>query len=180
MSMSRGTGKCPLCGLLYCPDEPDDRRYHRSFHARVMKPRRPKPDARLDAGDVRVDGTSPRWLNCLVYDRAHALKREEGFDFTQWGHDRPPRMAAYERDLHAILLVEQRIPVGVVGFTFTNWENRAPGWHMFMAWLAPDWRRKGLMSRRWAAWRQSYGDFTLEQPNRAMLALAEKMKQQAE
>jgi hypothetical protein len=46
---------------------------------------------------------------------------------------------------------------------------------MFMAWLAPEWRRLGIMSSRWGAWREIYGDFTLERPNEAMRAFVLKM-----
>jgi hypothetical protein len=174
--------ECSVCGLLYCSDEPDDRRQHARFHASYMKPRRPKPDARLAAyaGDVRVDAKSPRWLNRLIYARALALKRDERLDFPQWDEDGPPEARACERDLHAILLVEQTVPVGAAGFVFVNWENRPPGWHMFLAWVADDWRRRGVMSRRWPIWRRTYGDFTVEQPSEAMQAFLRKMEEHAE
>jgi hypothetical protein len=171
---------CSICRYQYVDGYgfSDERRRHARFHAAYLKPRRPVPDLRLAAykGDVRVDGTSPGWLNRVVYRCARALQRDECYDFPQWDEDRPPKMRAYERDLHALLLIENdTIPVGVVGFVWTNWSNVPAGWHMFMASIADEWRRKGVMSRRWPAWRQTYGDFTHEQLNEAMGALIRKM-----
>lgn len=37
---------------------------------------------------------------------------------------------------------------GVVGFEFIQWGDKAPGWHIIMAWIAEPWRRKGVLSRR--------------------------------
>jgi hypothetical protein len=80
------------------------------------------------------------------------------------------------RDLHALLLVEDgNIPVGAVGFVWTIWSGSPAGWHMFFAWVAEPWRCQGVMSRRWPLWRESYGEFTVEQPNKAMQALVRKM-----
>jgi hypothetical protein len=59
-------------------------------------------------------------------------------------------MAPYERDLHALVLVENgTIPVGAVSFSWINWSNCEPGWRMNFAWVADEWRRRGVMSRRW-------------------------------
>jgi hypothetical protein len=35
---------------------------------------------------------------------------------------------------------------------------------MNFAWVADQWRRRGVMTRRWPQWRKTYGDFTLERP----------------
>jgi hypothetical protein len=95
-----------------------------------MRPRRPRPEPRLAsyAGDVRVDETSPRWLQRIVYRCALALEREIRTDFPQWGEDGPPRASRgdRERDLRALLLVEDRtIPVGAVAFAWTKWSDSA-------------------------------------------------------
>ena len=173
------TAFCPVCGYGYLDGLPGERRKHAGYHTAYMNPRRPKPDPHLAVytGDVRVDGESPRWLHRLVYKRAYALQQDEGYDFPQWRKDPPPRMRGHERDQHALLLVEDgNIPVGVVGFVWASWSNAPAGWHMFMAWVADEWQRKGVMSRRWPAWRQTYGDFTLEHPNEAMWSFLRTMQ----
>jgi hypothetical protein len=130
---------------------------------------------------VRVDVASPQWLQRIVYHCALALKRDEHCDFPQWRKDRPPKGAAYERDLHALVLVEDRvIPVGAVGFSWINWSDCEPGWHMNFAWVADSWRRQGVLTRRWPQWRKTYGGFTLERPlSRAMRAFVAKVESKA-
>jgi hypothetical protein len=115
----------------------------------------------------------------MVYERARRLKREEHYDFTQWQPDgchwewsqdkpEPP---------HAIVLIENRdIAVGAVCFSNgRHWSNVAPGWLLAFAWVAPEWRRQGVLSRRWPQWRQQYGDFLLDPPlSEAMEAFCAK------
>ena len=66
---------------------------HATFHARYMRPRRPKPEPCLVpyASDVRVDETSPRWLHRIVYRCAAGLQRDEHYDLPQWRRKGPPR-----------------------------------------------------------------------------------------
>jgi hypothetical protein len=75
------------------------------------------------------------------------------------------------------LLVEDvAIPVGAVAFSWIDWLNRNPGWQLQFAWIADQWRRTGVMSRRWPGWREAYGAFTLGQPlSDAMTAFVAKM-----
>ena len=161
----RRPGYCPVCRFNYVPSIESNRRQHRSRHNQWMKPRRPKPDPRFAADtDVMVDKASPKWLHKLVYERAQALKRDQRYDFVQWGEDHAPRASTPGGRLHAILLIENSTAVGVAGFEFVNWSNKAPGWHMVMVWIAEPWRRKGVLSRRWARWRETYGEFTVEKP----------------
>jgi hypothetical protein len=77
---------CRVCRLEY---EPIDRQHHRRRHTEWMRPRRPKPSPRFaDNVDVIVDETSPTRLHKLVYERARALMRDEGFSSNpQWNID---------------------------------------------------------------------------------------------
>jgi hypothetical protein len=69
------------------------------------------------------------------------------------------------RDLHALVLVENgSIAVGVAAFLRTDWPYCEPGWLMMFAWISDEWRRRGVMTRRWLGWRKIYGDFTLSSP----------------
>jgi hypothetical protein len=141
---------CPVCNYGYVRGLPGEARLHAAFHARYMRPRKPKPEPRLAAygGDVRVDYRSPVWLHRRVYQCALGLKRDEHYDFPQWGERDAPENSRHERNHHAWLLVEDLTPVGAVGFLDANWADI--GWHptMFFAWVADAWRRKGVMSRR--------------------------------
>jgi zinc-finger of acetyl-transferase ESCO len=165
-------GHCPVCEFHYVPEIPENRKLHRQFHAEVVRPLICKPDPRLEAlgstaGDIRVDIKSPKWLHGLIYDRARALSREEDYG-TQWQEDGVPWEwdALRPNPPHAFLLIEQgNIPVGVAAFENGQfWTNIAPGWHLLFVWVAPQWRRQGVLSRRWASWRTVYQDFTVETP----------------
>jgi hypothetical protein len=138
-----------------------------AFHAPYRCQHRPRREPRLAAfgGDVRVDATSPGWLQRIVYWCAVELQLDEGFDFPQWSEDGPPWMWANERDMHALVLVESgSIAVGAVAFLQTDWPYCEPGWLMMFAWISGEWRRRGVMTRRWLSWRKTYGNFTLSSP----------------
>jgi transposase len=152
--MKRAVSPCPTCHYEFVPRFPGEARLHAAFHARDMWQRKPKPEPRLAAfgGDVRVDATSPGWLQL-----------------------------ANERDLHALVLVENgSTAVGAVAFAWIAWPDCDPGWHMNFAWIGDAWRRKGVMSQRWPRWRETYGAFTLEQPlSKAMRAFVAKAEAEA-
>jgi hypothetical protein len=109
---------------------------------------------------------SPKWLQRIVCQCAVGLQRDVGFDLPQWAADGPPDgVWASTRDMHALVLVENgSIAVGVVTFLRTDWPWCEAGWLMDFAWVADEWRRKGVMTRRWLSWRKTYGDFTLSAP----------------
>jgi hypothetical protein len=113
--------------------------------------------------------------------RAVGLQRDEHYDFPQRRETGPPRMEAHESDLHALVLVENgSIAVGAVAFVWTKWLGRVPGWYMPFAWVADEWRRRGVMSRRWPEWRKTYGAFELQRPlSSAMVAFVEVQKMAA-
>jgi hypothetical protein len=128
----------------------------------------PRPEPRLAAfgGDVRVDAKSPKWLQRIVYQCAVGLQRDEGCDVLQWSQDGPPDgMWANTRDMHAWVLVENgSIAVGAVVFLRSDWPYCEPGWLMMFAWISDEWRRRGVMTRRWLSWRKICGNFTLSLP----------------
>ena len=183
LALHLGTVRCSVCGYTYVRGLTGEARLHAAYHARWKRLRYPKPDLRFAScsDDVRVDENSPKWLHRAVYRGARALARERRYDFTQWGEDRAPRTRSDERDIHALLLVENgAIPVGVAGFSRIIWSDRDPGWHMLFAWIADEWRRRGVMSSRWPQWRETYGDFTLERPlSKAMRAFIAKVEAEA-
>jgi hypothetical protein len=159
---SEGTVFCPICYWTYLPKI--DGQAHRRYHRTMMRIIHPVPDPRLaqfPAGDLRVDGTSPKWLHRLVFERARALRRLEGYDFTQWGEDHAPN----ENHIHAWLLIEPLyVPIGVIGFDWMDWEDIQHGWHLCFAWIADSYRRKGMLTKRWPSLIEKYGWFTIEQP----------------
>ena len=171
---------CPTCDYRYLPGRESEERLHAEWHADYeFWLRCSQPDSRLEAygGDVRVDETSPEWLHAIVYGHSFGMT----FCSAQWNTDRPSWMDDDQRDLHAIILVEEKFtPVGAVAFSQIIRDGRAPVWRMMFASVHEDWRRKGVMSRRWPGWRETYGDFELEEPlSRAMKAFVAKIAHSA-
>jgi len=160
-------GACDVCGCLYVPQIAENRRFHRKYHAEHLRPRFPKPNPRLAdySGDVKVDASSPRWLHQLVYDCARALKREERYDLVQWDKRGDIEASDDERDIHAFLMVEKSTPVGAASFSWvTREECGDSGWCMNFVWVADSWRKKGMLSKRWAGWVAKYAPLSVEHP----------------
>jgi hypothetical protein len=108
-------------------------------------------------------------MHQMVYERARRLSREEHYDSPQWQRDGLSwwkRSDEYQEPPHAILLIENRnIAVGAVSFSYgRRWSNVAVSWILSFAWVAPEWRRHGVLSRRWSDWRERYGCFLIEPP----------------
>jgi hypothetical protein len=158
---------CPICDFTYLTDLASDVRRHRKYHAESMRAIDPPLDERLTElppGDVRVDAASPTWLHRLVYERARALKREEHYDFVQWSEDHAPKEDHQHKQIHAWLLIEEGRAVGVAAFAYIHWVRAEPGWSLQMVWIAPPYRRRGLLQRRWPVWKEEYGDFRCATP----------------
>ena len=74
-----------------------------------------------------------------MFERARALQRDSGYSI-QWCEDRAPPGDEFIRRIHAILLIEDSTPVGVVSFAWMRWTDGTPhGWRMLMAWIAEPW-----------------------------------------
>jgi hypothetical protein len=166
---------CPICHLTY-----HDGRTHTAYHKKMMRIYQPISDPRLasfspQSQDVRVSSQSDYLLNQLVYERARALRGEEGYDFTQWPEPRKPiryrgrwlqlKDFDHQPNWHAWLLIEpDYVPIGVAGFNWMEWKNARAGWHLCFVWIAQSYRRKGMLTKRWPAFIQKYGWFTIETP----------------
>jgi hypothetical protein len=170
--------QCRTCGYRYVSGLPGEASLHRRYHTAWMKPRRPKPDRLIAAlvpagGDLIVDHRSPRWLHRRVYEIAHALKCDEGYDCTQWSAD---GALTRTQQCHAILFVEPGgIPIGACSFSWIVWQDAPASWRMNFVWIAEPYRRQGQLVRRWPLFQQRYGEFALELPlSKAMRAFITK------
>jgi hypothetical protein len=173
-------GQCPVCGYIY---QRHPQQYginngvaHRAWHRQHV----PLPDPRLadfPATDIRVDQKSPPWLHQLVYQQAHYLQQQEHYDFTQWDAKRGITENECEKDIHALLLIEEpQLIVGAASWSWVLWNNHTPSWCMNFIWIAGTWRRKGVLSKRWPIWRETYGAFIVEPPwSESMEAFLRKM-----
>lgn len=159
---------CEECGVRYTRGERESSAAHRSEHKKRMHVLNPHPSARLlearaaepEPSIVRM--ASPAWKHREMYERARAFKREFQYDFVQWGS----RRADNDPHVQGILfdLPDGRI-VGACAFRWREYEELpAPFWGLQWVWIAPGFRRQGVLSSRWTMLRERFGDFLVEPP----------------
>lgn len=176
---------CDLCGMLYVTNHPGDARRHKATHDRVVRRLNPKPSARLQkrvamgiAGEL-VDQDAPLWMHGEVYERAAAFRREFGYDFIQWPGSSSTR-APSDWGGHLFAGPGGEI-AGACAFMHSTSRKPEGGWSLQWIWIAPRFRRMGLLEARWVDLLQKYGDFDLETPlSDAMLAFLWKHGSEAQ
>lgn len=157
---------CEYCGMTYRSGDVDSSREHRRTHRRKQHSYDPKPLKRLAdrlaarAEGDRVDRSSPKWMHQEAYERALMFKREFKYDTPQWTS--PPAHGRTEESGVAYLLTGRDDPATIVGAC--AFRLRDEGWTMDWAWIAPRWRRQGILLRYWPRFVEKYGDFPLEYP----------------
>lgn len=162
---------CEVCRQEFWHGDLDSLLAHRQYHQRYQRSHKPKvlPALVQRAAQGRepevVDQQAPHWLHSEVYERAVWFKREMGYDHIQWElgpADEPPA----EEALGYVFTTEDepgRI-VGACAFREREQETGPPLWTMDWAWIAPAWRRSGVLARHWPRLAQRFGDFPLEYP----------------
>ncbi|NMY12095.1 hypothetical protein PVE_R2G0115 [Pseudomonas veronii 1YdBTEX2] len=176
---------CDLCGMLYVTNHPGDARRHKATHDRVVRRLNPKPSTRLQkrvasgvAGEL-VDPDAPLWMHGEVYERAAAFRKEFGYDVIQWpGGSSTCAPSDWRGHLFAGPGGEI---AGACAFMHTTSRKAEGEWSLQWIWIAPSFRRKGLLESRWTDLLQRYGDFDLEKPlSAAMVAFLWKHGSEAQ
>ena len=181
------SGRCELCGLLYAHDSPEDRHFHRAWHRAVLPVVRPRPDrlairalAQEDDPE-RVTARSLIWKHNRLYAIALQLRRELRLDSTMWGipinrkptdgfdHDDLWRGRGFSHGRGFLFLADgsEALMGSVLGgcaFRWREWAGAPAAWALQWAWVAPPYRRQGVLTRRWPRFRSDFGLFGLEQP----------------
>ena len=159
---------CDYCGMTFTRGDLESGIGHRSYHRRIQRCIDPTPLSKLARrieqstnGDAHVvDQTSPKWMHKEMYERAVMFKREMEFDFVQWNFPTTPGRVTEEGVGYLLCLREH--PATIAGAC--AFRERAEGWTMDWAWIAPGHRRRGLMRSHWARFVERFGDFPLELP----------------
>lgn len=164
------TKVCDYCGFGYLPCSRIDRQAHRRVHRNVELLLEPRPNklfaARLLAGSdgERVGPDQPLWMHREVLRRASRFRSDFGYDFIQWPGSGTEKASSDWRG-HLIPAAQDGTIAGACAF------NRRPEadqygseWAMAWIWLAPSYRRLGLVRERWAKYLELYGDFWIERP----------------
>ena len=158
--------RCEYCDISYLQGDLESALNHRRRHRRKQHAYEPKPNRRLierlalDSSADRVDAKSSKWMHHEVYERAMMFKTEMKYDFPQWAS--PPVRGRTDEDGIAYLLTTNEEPGRIVGAC--AFRARANGWTLDWAWVAPNWRRKGVLRRYWPRLVSEFGDFHLEFP----------------
>ena len=169
--------ECEICGDKWYRGDPDSSASHRRQHAKRLKYLDPKPDPRFSKERQEFDGlfpitaSSPQWRHAAIYLRALAFKREFRYDFVQWGSptgDSDPYVRGY------LFINSGNIAVGACAFRWREYDGKA-FWGLQWMWIAPKYRRSGVLTKHWHTLRQLHGDFYIEPPvSDAMVAFLTK------
>jgi len=166
---------CDYCGTEHETNNPSETRRHRVLHREAQQLLDPKPNPRLatrlalgDRSDI-VDSDAPLWMQKEVYRRAIKFKREFRYDFVQWPGSETHRVDA---GWHGYLFTAGADGTIAGACAFFNPEAKEGGeeWALQWIWVAPKYRRQGILLERWPVFVERYGDFYIEPP------LSEAMK----
>lgn len=159
---------CDYCGMTYTKGSLESSLIHRREHAGLKRLLEPRPDSRFAKRLQRhplpelVDTSSPFWMHQEVYERALRFKREFRYDFLQWNgcqsRKATPTYQGYLFADHTGTHPPGTI-VGACAFAL-----REGTWSLDWIWVVPSMRRKGVLSHRWKAFLDRYGDFDIEHP----------------
>jgi len=132
--------------------------------------------------DIFVQEGSPQWQKDEVTLRAEALR-------ISCHHTTVPFAHPYVDwdDRVGILLVENGGIIGAAGFSnvtfikddreFVPWEEYLKNWQWLFAFIDPQHRRKGYITKRIPEWRERFGEFNSTRPwSESVRALFEKIR----
>jgi hypothetical protein len=128
------------------------------------------PGGLIRGAAIPVTSRSPQALGKAVYRLAQFFRREFRYDFVQYGYegrDDDPEHVAFlwvhpeglgSSDLFMVTAV------GACCFRWRAWRDAPHGHALQWVWFHPYWRRRGLLSEAWPAFRERFGDFVTEPP----------------
>lgn len=155
---------CSVCGIEYVSGLPKERHRHRKHHLEYVSCSDPQPHAKLrELGPLprlilRVDSESPAWMRREMHLRARMLKDE--FDYgLMW---QSPNLPADTLSVGFLMVDDASRILGAYAFRPT--EAGGTAWILKWVWIAPPFRRLGLLSAVWPRLRQEFGSFKLEKP----------------
>jgi hypothetical protein len=155
---------CSVCGVEYVRGLPKEQRRHRKHHLEYVSCSDPQPHEKLrELGPLpglilRVDSESPAWMLREMYLRARMLKDELGYGL-MW---RSPNLPTDTLSVGYLMIDNFSRILGA--YAFRPAEADGTAWILKWVWIAPPFRRLGLLSAAWPRLRQEFGSFKLEKP----------------
>ena len=154
---------CRVCGFSYVKELPEERRYHRSFHARMLSVFEPKPNKALakrhaEFGHyVPVTSQSPTWMNRRLHWISRVLHRENNYDFIMW-----PESGCDGQGF--ILTDSDGRALGGCAAQWCEWSDAPACWVLQWIWIAPPYRRQGLLRDTWSMLTAKYDGIIPDRP----------------
>lgn len=156
-------GACPICNLTYVRELPEDRRFHRSFHRNVVEVFEPRPNAgmaslyRKHGQFIPVREYSARSLRRRLANISRVFKREFGCDFTMYSEEGDPG--------HGFLITDRDgRALGGGTIRMREYSNAPSHWALYWIWVAPSFRREGLLKATWEMAKASYNGIEPDPP----------------
>ena len=156
-------GACLVCGFLYVKELPEDLKKHCSRHARILSVFEPKPNKALAKLNTKfgcyvpVTPKSPTWMHLRLAWIATVLKRENGYDFIMWD-------ASGDDGQGFILTDSDGRALGGCAVRRREWSNAPACWVLQWIWVAPPYRRQGLLRNTWLMLTAKYDGIIPEPP----------------
>ncbi len=154
---------CPVCGLFYVKELPEERRHHRSFHARMLLVFEPKPNKALAKRHAKfgryvpLTSQSPTWMNRRLHWIARVLHRENSYDFIMW-----PESGGDGEGF--ILTDSDGRALGGCAVQWCEWSDAPACWVLQWIWIAPPYRRQGLLRDTWSMLTTKYDGIIPDRP----------------
>jgi hypothetical protein len=146
---------CPGCNLYYVKDLPSDQKIHRAHHTWVVSIFDPKPLATLaklypqHGQFISVRSNSPAVLRRKLNSISRIFKKEFGCDFTLYDESGD--------DGHGFIIADpQGRAIGGTTVRLIKYKEGPPRWTFCWIWIAPAYRRKGLMLQTWQMVKDAY------------------------
>lgn len=159
---------CKECGYQWMKGDPEESKVHRETHSRRMKILEPQPNEnmerafRTENNPELINYTSPDWKHNEILDRAFAFKRELGFDFAQWSKSDSELAAG--NVVGYLFTKEHKTIIGAASFRKREYDVEGTFWELDWVWIAPKYRRTGILKSRWPLFREQFGDFYVSHP----------------
>ena len=156
---SRGSAAEPNCSA----PKPEWLQLHRSWHARILAVMEPKPNRALAKCHatfgryVPVNSTSPQWMHRRLYRIASVLNSENDYSFVMWEESGD--------DGRGYIFTDQEgRALGGCAVRWREWCDAPDCWALQWIWVAPPYRRLGILRDVWKMLTKTYRGIIPEPP----------------
>ena len=154
---------CTVCGFAYVKELSEDQKLHRSVHDSMLSVLEPTPNKELSKCHARfgryvpLTSQSPKWMNRRLHWIARALHWEKNYDFIMW-----PESGCEGEGF--ILTDSDGRALGGCAVQWYEWSDAPACWVLQWIWVAPPFRRQGLLRDTWSMLTAKYDGIIPDHP----------------